>query len=404
MSGYDKDHLVRELHVRSRDVDGSPIDLATVKQRARRMRRRRNWVGGAAAVLVAAVTVPAALSVGIGPSIVEGPTVAGGPTTPVPTTSTSERPHGAPVRLTLDGPGRGEDPGIAYLDESDLVTPDGQRMTLDGRYSWITPYAQGWLAGSLDDKGPRLNFLDAGGKVLLGQPGSDTVVNASGSQVAYVTAAESTNGATELVFAPADGSVSAKDRVPVEAGATPVGFLSDEAAVYTTDGEQPEVLVATHAGSEKVPGLVGGIGTSATEHGLIAGATEARDGGNCSAVIRADGFDPLWDTCDFSFEQFSPDGRYLLGTDAYRDGIGPGTLAILDARSGDVVAHYQKRGQDTVHIHSMAWEDDSHVLATVYQDGEWAIVRMDTRGNIELATDLVPGSDSECPLFLSLRP
>ena len=224
----------------------------------------------------------------------------------------------------------------------------------------------------------------------------------SGSQVAYVTAAESKSGATELVLAPTDGAESAKLRVPVKADATPVGFLSDETVVYETEGERAEVFVATKGRSEKVPGLVGASG--ATEHGLIAGTTKLLADGTCSGVLRADGFDPLWNTCDFSFERFSPDGRYLLGTDPYRSGLGTSQLVILDARTGDVVVHYQRRDPDPVHINEMVWEDDSHVLASVYEDGDWAVVRMDLSGNVELATDLVPGPDAESPLYFSLRP
>ena len=224
----------------------------------------------------------------------------------------------------------------------------------------------------------------------------------SGSQVAYVTAAESKSGATELVLAPTDGAESAKLRVPVKADATPVGFLSDETVVYETEGERAEVFVATKGRSDKVPGLVDASG--ATEHGLIAGTTKLLDDGVCSGVLRADGFDPLWNTCDFSFERFSPDGRYLLGTDPYRSGLGTSQLVILDARTGDVVVHYQRRDPDPVHINEMVWEDDSHVLASVYEDGNWAVVRMDLSGNVELATDLVPGPDAESPLYFSLRP
>ncbi|SDS29513.1 hypothetical protein [Actinopolymorpha singaporensis] len=318
------------------------------------------------------------------------------------TTSTTERPSDDTVRLSLDGLDRGAAPRIGYLDGSELITPDARGLTLDGRFSWITPYAQGWLAGSYDENGPRLNFLDAHGDLLRGQPGAGAVVNASGSQVAYVTAAESTNRTTQLVVAPTLGSEAGKLRVPVPADATPVGFLSDSAVVYGTDGERPEVFVATVAGSERVPGLLGA--SDATEHGLIAGATDRSDNGSCSAVVRADGFAQLWSTCDFSFEQFSPDGRYILATDAHRDGIGFGTLAILDAKTGAVVAHYQKQDRDMVHINAMTWEDDRHVLATVYDEGEWAVVRTDTRGSIELATVPVPGPDAECPLFFSLRP
>lgn len=229
-------------------------------------------------------------------------------------------------------------------------------------------------------------------------------MDASGTFVAYV-AAEGASEEPQLVIAPTMGSEGAKVQIPVDPSATPVGFLSEDDVVYkieTDDGQEGTFIAHAPRTSEQVPGVL--RAWSATGHGLIAAMTRQQDFGSCSAVIEADGFDRRWETCDFSLGAFSADARYVLGTDPFLDGVGQSQVAILDARSGEVVAHYQKRDSDAVYVNNMVWEDRTHVLATVFDDGRWAVVRMDTNGGMELATDPVRGSDVDCPFFFSLQP
>ncbi|MGH3329920.1 MAG: hypothetical protein ACRDPJ_01325 [Nocardioidaceae bacterium] len=394
MSNFEKDQLVRELQDRSHDVGGHPIDFDSVRQSARRIRRRRNWVGGAVAAMVAAVAIPSGLAVSNSLTTAEGPNgdspVAGSPD--------------KPELLTLNGLERGDDPKIDYLARRDLVGADGSVTRLDGTYTKITPYFPGWLAGTWSENGPVQVFLDEDGQTLRSQPGSDFVVNASASQIAYVTAAEGVQDGQKLVLAPTMGSESLKQRQSVPADASPIGFLDEDTVVYRTEGVEPRTFVTSFDGAaaERVPGLRGAAGAS--ESGLIAGMTTVTDEGSCSAVVRADGFQRLWQTCDFTLLTFSPDGRHVLATSSYRDGLGDRELAILDARTGEVVRHYEKKSMGSLHINHMVWEDDTHALATVFEDGEWAVVRVDTEGNVESATEPVPGLDMECPLFFSARP
>ncbi len=269
-------------------------------------------------------------------------------------------------------------------------------------YRAITPYAVGWLAMGFD--GNQV-FLDSDGRTERSQPGSDFVVNAAGSQVAYVNATEGVQDGPKLVLAPTMGSESLKQRQPVPADARPVGFLDDDTVVYRTEGEQPETFVTSFDGTEKgVPGLMGASGVS--ESGLIAGMTKSMVDGSCSAVVRAEGFEQLWETCDFALGKFSPDGRHVIGTDAYGDGAGSRSVAVLDARTSDVVVDFEQ-GRDTqILLGQMVWEDNEHVLATVAEGTEWRIMRFGLDGSMEAATDPVPTEDifGDFPLWFSTQP
>ncbi len=64
--------------------------------------------------------------------------------------------------------------------------------------------------------------------------------------------------------------------------------------------------------------------------GSLSGVTSITDAGSCSVVLGRSG-DKAWTTCDYTLGQFSPDGKYVIGHPAYRDGIGDGSVAILDA-------------------------------------------------------------------------
>ena len=43
------------------------------------------------------------------------------------------------------------------------------------------------------------------------------------------------------------------------------------------------------------------------------------------------------------------------------------------------------------------WEDETHVLFTLYQDGKWSMVRMDVNGAVEFAIPPQPGEREEVP-------
>lgn len=395
----EKEQLTRELQDRSHDIDGHPIDLASVKQSARRIQLRRRIASGAVAAAVLAVAVPTALAVTNGTDRTAEPV--GPDPTPTVTRTADPRPAG-PVRLTTLGLPRGVDPQISYLQGEQLVETDGTTQ-MPAAYHGIAAYGDGWVGLTFTEAGSEIAFLDGEGNVRETIPGAGSLaISADGSRLAYVQAGANGSAST-LVSAPSDGSDPTTWPMPVGREISTVGFLGGDRVVYETDGEKPVVGVASGDGrTTELPGLIGGGGTSPAS-GLIAAQTSFSNTGSCWAVVTVDG-STLWETCAHSLQRFSPDGRYVIASDAYGDGAGSRTLAILDAETGDVVAEYQQGRRSPIAITQMVWEDDDTVLALAHEDNNWTVLRADTEGLLEAASDTTRGDVVDSPLSFVIGP
>ena len=51
-------------------------------------------------------------------------------------------------------------------------------------------------------------------------------------------------------------------------------------------------------------------------------------------------------------------------------------------------------------VQTFVWEDDTHLLATVYQQGEWSVVRFGLDGSMEVAVPGVAGDIAFSPIVL----
>jgi hypothetical protein len=389
MSNVDKDMLSRELHSRSQDVGGHPIDLDTVRSTAGRIRRRRNVVGLAVAALVAAVVVPAGLAVtdllSTAGAPDEMPSFAGSPSM-----TQAPRPTG-PVRLTVDGLERGDDAGVAYVYGKELFLPDGRVVRLERTYQEIAPVGDGWVGVTSGDGGAvTRDLIDPQGNITSTLPSAGGLAtDLDGSRVAWT---QIENGEVNLVDVTTDGM---EPRSPANQGnppMTPVGYAGEGVLVYTVGAEQTEVRVFEPSASDYEiparPRLIAARGTAENE-GLVAGQTESRIDGSCWAVVSYRTGDPAFETCDHSLRAFSRDGRYVIGTDAYTDGAGLRSLAVLDARSGTVVARFVQPRNGQLYLGEPVWEDDEHVLAPVVDGLETQVVRFGLDGTIEVASDTV---------------
>jgi hypothetical protein len=126
--------------------------------------------------------------------------------------------------------------------------------------------------------------------------------------------------------------------------------------------------------------------------GLVAGQTQFLGDGSCSGVTDpVAGGKLLWETCDYSLGQFSPDGRYIVGLAAYSDGPGSSSLSILDARTGEPVVDYRgPRGRTISGVDQVVWEDGDTVLATVTQGPDQTIVRAELDGALSRVAPTLP--------------
>ena len=151
---------------------------------------------------------------------------------------------------------------------------------------------------------------------------------------------------------------------------------------------------SSHGIVDTVPWVLA-VGDVSAEGDLLA-MTSVSDEGSCWGRFEAWKKKPLWETCDHTLFDFSPSGTRILAGPAYLDGFGQGSATVLDG-DGAVVAEWHSAGQAAL-LHTV-WEDDDHVLALVFQDDAWAILRLDvTDGSVELAVEPVPDQAGQDPV------
>ncbi|MGH3372135.1 MAG: hypothetical protein ACRDPR_19285 [Nocardioidaceae bacterium] len=421
MTNFDeKDLLTRELRERSGDVGGHPIDFASVRHSARRIRRRRAAVTGAVAALVAAAALPAGLAItssidpAYGPA--EQPSVAPTPAPkPAPAPAPTPRPDGT-FPLALEGLPRGADPKVSYVlaREKVLVTPQ-QTFDLPAAYSQVTPYREGWLATLGGENGWENVVLDAGMDVertTLG--GAALVPSADGTRVLHSQRDFEEPGRTVVVDEP---SVADHERqaltweAPRNSTVVPVGYLGEQRVVFQTEGgEDPAITLATYDGGPTTVPLQGFLRlTSASEAaGLVAGLVsyDPTEGG-CYGVMdpAVSTTETLWETCDYSLYEFSPDGRHVIAGTTYFDMWGPSQLAVLDVATGEPVVEFTPERRDTVvQVAQATWEDEDTVAAIVVEGDEMGMVRAELTGALEAVTDTFTAQDMSLRLWFADSP
>lgn len=396
----ESDLLTRELRRRSEDVGGHPIDFAAVRGSARSIRRRRTVLGGAVAAMVATVAVPAGLAVTSSLTPAEGPAQQPSFAASPSSTPTSEPPEPRPdgtFRLTTAGLPGGAAPQVPYIDgiDSRVVTPDGP-VPASLSYQQVVRYGDGWLALGYDGAGAEMHILDADMDVQRSFPSGDSfAVSNDGSQVAYVEIQP--DGSQMLVNAPTNGSDVQSWTLPARPAVHPVGVVSSSSVLYATQqGEKTALAVASPEGTAEVTGLVSASDADITS-GLIAGQTRSDLlNGSCYGVL-----DParsttstVWETCDYSIDGFSPDGRYLLGSIPDFDGMGAPTLAVLDARSGEPVVEFRPDRNDATALFQRTWEDDDTVLAIAVKGNTFSFLRFELDGSVSEAVEPVSVDDA----------
>lgn len=413
---HDRERLTRELRERSGDMAGSHLGLDDVKGRARAIRRRRRALTGAVAAVVLAVAVPVGLDVADLTRGTEPPPAGPSPVpSPAPSPRVTDRaaPTPAPGKpIPADGSvaPRGEDPEVTYLAGSVVHPPGREPVDLGRVYQQVTPYGDGWLAVDFSRGRHGMTYvLGATGEVEDSFPGGDLAVSSDGATTVYQLVATGA-GVTDLNIAPSDASdtpltasVSLGGTVQMAGLAgerlvayaeTLTGSRGAESTVHVTDFESEPT---------RLPGLIG-VGGANDVTGVVSGMTSYAElePGSCWAVVDVAGRTRLWETCDYSLDAFSPDGRYVIGLDAYQDGIGGSTVAILDAADGTVLAHFTTR--DLGFTGPAVWESDGTVLLSSHQDGTWYVLRLRSDGTVEQALDPVEGDEMERPWTFAVTP
>lgn len=401
-----EDQVHDALHRRVDPIQHSPLTVTDVRQRARRIQRRRTMAAGAAVAAALAVAVPMGLAI-TGPA--QRSDFPPATRTPAPTIT-------GPVLVDPRSASEGEAPAVPLVvaGEHYRVLLDGQEYALPSPYDQLTAFRDGWIATAvINDQGERaVHVLDEGfGLTEEASPVTDLTVAHDGSRVAYafhdgtrwIVVDNDLAGEPERTTPLPDG--------PVDAQVRTVGFLPDDGIVASqvdpgrTDGRQSTFVVSPDGTTEALPGLIHAVSSSPVT-GTVAGLTsvDMERAETCSAVV--DGLvrtgEALWETCDYSFGSFSPDGRHVVGYAASFDNASP-TLTILDAASGEVALDFELVAprNRVVGIADVVWEDDQTFLATYIDGNQQYVLRLGLDGTVERVAGPVTNDDFTLSLHLT---
>jgi hypothetical protein len=394
--------LSDELHHRASALtDLHPIGFDDVRSRARGIRRRRRATTGLAAAAVLAVAVPFGLSLdGSGTTRPEPPVATQGPS--------PDRPSGEPDRrgvLTNDVEATSSAPRLPYLLDGEVVTPDGERVPLEGSPRSFAPLGNGWVTA--DPATGELRFHDAEGSLERTEESTGTLAgSADGTVVAWATpdgrvVTESTEGGTFEIPRPAGF------RSPVQPVAVTGSRSCDPGGegcvvLYESTGEVQEAYATSSTGDHTAVNGLLSLGGASVD-GRVSGVVSVADDGSCSAVAWPYG-DVEWETCEHTLDRFSPDGEYVIGRPAYLDGLGDASLAIIDVNSQEVVAEWSSTEETQAFVNTAVWDADGTVLATVHEHGSWSLMRMSPDGGLTTVLELEGGDESTPPLVLPVAP
>jgi len=308
------------------------------------------------------------------------------------------------VELSLDVP-RGDDPQIGWLEGTTLHLEGGAEVELPHPYDDVVAYEGGYLAedaaeGTID------RIID--GEVNSMFPGSGLLASPNGIfvtwfETAYFEGTPVGPGELKIRFADGEERGYSESTVEIPAGlrATPVAFR-DQGVLYQTDDESTcgrKVWFGEGGNSYEIEGAtaIGGY-SAATDQAAV--QTKVTDTGSCWSTYAFPGGEFAGalteQTCDYSLGEYSADGKYLIGWPAYADGWGPGEVAILDADTFKPVMEFDS-GED-YGVMDAAWDGDANsLIATVYLEGTWQLLRLGPDGSMESVADPVEADDVSNP-------
>jgi hypothetical protein len=176
------------------------------------------------------------------------------------------------------------------------------------------------------------------------------------------------NGGAQPLTAPKDSSL--------------VGFMPDGPVV--TDGSNSLTVLGTSGKTIPLPLMPDAVSQTT---GLVAGTTGTVAKGDMEGAVT----DPktgalLWHKAWWP-HSFSDDGKYVLATPF--DNGDPSSYAILDARTGKVIAQTPKLKGVYLGL-QVGWDDDTAVFNAFGGVTKEAILTLDLKGNLTRATDLAP--------------
>lgn len=402
-------NLTRELRDRSDTMHGTTLGLSDVQGRARSIRRRRTATGIVAAAAALAVIVPtAALATHQGGHRTE-PLPATQSVAPTPSATASTGGQPAPGVFDASDLPAGPAPAVDYVYHDTLHLADGTSEPVRTRHTptGFVELADGshvWLTA--DDGGQSyVEIQDVDGTYHDPvRSTSDLSVNAPHSIVAWLTPQGQVMiwegwasqprplgdplPGTDLRLGPITGS-----------GTAPTGQAGPDCAqfgcavIVNVHDATHQPWEVTQSGSQ--PLRDGGYldVNDVSNAGLTIGLTRITDVSTCSK-LQGGGEFTGFGTCKNQLMSFSPDGQLIAALPDMVDGAGPGGFAMFDLTGTRLFDRASTaRSQATLADDDAVWEDATHVLVPVYQQGSWSLVRIASDGSMEYAVAPRTGVD-----------
>jgi hypothetical protein len=324
--------------------------------------------------------------------------------TPSPTPSDGHQPP--PGVLDVSDLPTGAAPRMDYVYQGTLHFTDGSTGTVDTRYppSQFVELADGSRVWQTTDQGmPYIEIQDTDGTFHDPVPSSwGLSVNRPHSIVAWLTPSgqvtiwEGWSSEPRPLGDPVPGSewhlgpvTGAGQAAPGHAG--PSCRASTCTVIVTVPGSTWQPWEVSDSGTQRLLDGSYRTITDVSEAGLTLGYYRMTDVNNCSRLLGGGEFQGF-STCRHTLESFSPDGQLILGLPSFPDGAGSNRIAMYDL---DGTRLFDRGSTEKVQptFNAQVWEDDSHVLIPVYQEGRWSLVRIASDGSLEYAVPPRPGVD-----------
>ncbi|MBJ7357350.1 hypothetical protein [Nocardioides sp.] len=379
--------LGRQLHDQVDHLGGHPLSLGDVTGRAGRIRRNRRIAAGLGSAAAVAIIVPVAVFAGRGVDDADRP-IEPAPSPDAPT-------EVARTTLTLTGLERGDAPGVEYFTPDGVVLPEDGLRRLDPSYQALVPSPAdgGWIA--VDPPRDSLSYLSEDFQPQGGS--SKTAGLATTPDRAWVSWTATEAGAqTLLLHSTTDPEAGMAWDFPELPEVSPVGFVAEDRVVFeATDRKgSVEAGIAEPDGSvTPLPGLVGVMSADPVEGRIALQTTVNDDASGCSGVLdpAVSTTEPIWETCDHSLGAFSPDGRYVMASSPYGDGLGLTRLEILDAGTGELVAEFTQRRSSQIALVMPVWESADAIVAVGVEGETQTLVRLGVDGTLEEVVEPMQG-------------
>lgn len=297
------------------------------------------------------------------------------------------------------------DAGVDYIVGGAWHQPDGDIVDLPKReYSGAVLWNGKLVATRYDGETfYSADVIDGDGKLVdTLRTTSEVVVNDAGTTLAWVD----TDG--DVMTAWADGRVqigkvslaAPGEGIAHYAAAVTGGPNCNEAVdgciVYLSSrtGKKPRTFDSHGVNDNPLPFVL--AFNDVTGDSLVTYTDKISDDGSCGGLVDLSSEDlkPRWKTCDHTTRTISPDGEHVIGWPAYLDGIGLGSISVLDAATGKETGRYAPEGG---FMSSSAWTPDGRVLFDVYSGGKWQLIAMSPSGEITEIGEAVAGEDVDSP-------